>query len=194
MAHGPRIAVLEWADKTINLYDRISKLADLEVLVGVPEEKSERKAGNINNAQIAFVQSHGSPMQGIPARPFIEPAIEDSENKAAINSPLERAASLALDGDLQGTRQALKEAGVIARNAVQGWFVNPKNGWPPLSPSTIEARARKKFKISKYKLAKTKAKYRGLLAQYIETGIFNPLIDTGQLRGSINYVVRNKGD
>lgn len=58
---------------------------------------------------------------------------------------------------------ALKKAGMKGQNVVRAWFVDPRNGWAPNSPVTI---ARK--------------------------GSERPLIDTGEMRKAITYIVRDK--
>jgi hypothetical protein len=140
------------------------------------------------------VHTNGSPLHGIPARPIIQPAVEDPDNKAGYLEPMERAVKHMLDGKTDAALGDLNRAGMIAQNAVRDWFTDPKNNWAPLSPRTIEARARKKYRISNYKKAATKQKYRDKLADYIQNGTFNPLIDTAQLRKSMVYVVRKRGD
>jgi hypothetical protein len=183
-------------DNLPELTKRVKRLSNYEVLVGVPEEDADRQKnpenGPITNAQLAYVHTHGSPIHKIPARPIIEPAIEDLDNQEGIAVYLKKAAEFALDGEEAGTLAELKKAGMKAQNAVRHWFTNPKNNWAPLADSTIEARARRKYKISKYKKAETKQKYRTKLADYIKEGIFLPLIDTTQLRKSMIFQVRKK--
>jgi len=140
------------------------KLSKLNVLVGIPQEKSSRPKGKITNAELAYIHTHGSPINHIPARPIIEPAIEDEENKAIISIGLKEAAKAALNGDEQTTMLELNKAGMSAQNAVRDWFTNFKNNWAPNSPLTIRRK-----------------------------GSDRPLIDTAELRKSITYVIRKKG-
>ena len=60
--------------------------------------------------------------------------------------------------------EELKKTGMFVQNKVRSWFTDSRNGWPPNAPSTIKAKK----------------------------GKSNPLIDTGELRKSITYVVSNK--
>ena len=138
----------------------IAKLARKQVLVGVPEDDSSRKAGEVSNAALVYLHTHGSPLQHIPARPIIEPAIEAS--KDLITAKLGDAARAALDGKAAQTEQALNQAGMLGRNAAIRWFTDPRNGWAPNSPATIE-----------------------------QKGSDRPLIDTAQMRRSITYVVKD---
>lgn len=189
-------------------------LDDTDVLVGVPEANAPR-TGEINNAQLTYIQthgvrskgmaaemdqtmlnaegvphtldydrfltnmgrgipysqalamyiqSHGSPAWRIPPRPIIEPAIEDPENKDAIEFQMRAAARAALDGSLSNAQTQLKLVGEVAQDAVFMWFENPKNRWARLSTKTVRAK-----------------------------GSDAPLVDTGKLRRAITYVVRSKG-
>jgi hypothetical protein len=114
----------------------------------------------VNNAQLVYIHTHGSPVKHIPARPIIEPALADAENMALYMPELEAAAKAALEGEVDQVAQHLQRAGLIAQNVVRAWFVSPKNAWAPNAPSTIKAK-----------------------------GSARPLIDTGALRKAITYVV-----
>ena len=67
-------------------------------------------------------------------------------------------------GSLAGAERGLELAGMVAQNAARAWFENPKNKWPPNSARTIKAK-----------------------------GSNSPLIDTGEMRKSITYVIRDMG-
>ncbi|MHB9004720.1 MAG: phage virion morphogenesis protein [Coriobacteriia bacterium] len=148
-------------------FDKIKQafsfLTSIDVLVGVPQENSARP-GKVTNAELAYIHTHGSPIRRIPARPIIEPAIEDKDNQSKIVRHLEKATNAALQGDKQKVLAELTLSGMVAQNIVRDWFTNPNNHWAPNSPITI---ARKKSD--------------------------RPLIDTGELRKSMIYVIRKKG-
>lgn len=144
----------------VGLVGRLTSLAKREVLVGIPAEENSRDSGEINNAQLLYIHTHGSPLRHIPARPVIEPAIEYA--KGRITRELQRAITAAADGDVDGAEQGLERTGMAAQNACRAWFTNPDNHWAPNSPITIAHK-----------------------------GSSRPLIDTGSLRKSIIYVVRD---
>lgn len=183
-------------NRTSEMEKAIKDLANLDVLVGVPEDTSDRGPGaGITNAELAYIhthgirapsmraemnqemargasyskahqmyiQAHGSPLWHAPPRPIIEPAIEDPKNQAFIIEDLKAAARAALDGNKNQTEAELNKAGLDAQNAVRDWFTNEKNNWPVNAPATIE-----------------------------QKGSDRPLIDTGELRKSISYVIRGK--
>lgn len=145
----------------VGLVSRLTRLANREVLVGIPAEENSRPRGEINNAELLYIHTHGSPLRNIPARPVIEPAIEDARDR--INRELRSAILAASDGVEDVANQYLERTGMAAQNASRAWFTNPRNNWAPNSPLTI---ARK--------------------------GSSRPLIDTGSLRKSIIYVVRDE--
>ena len=145
----------------------LNELAQTQVLVGIPEDKAARKDGHISNAALMYIHSNGSPINGIPARPIIEPALE--HDKERIGQIMGQATKAAFAGDTATMAQQLNRAGMEGQNAAKEWFTNPANNWPPVSPG------RQEYKAS-----------RG-------TTVERPLIDTGKLQGSITYVVRKTG-
>jgi hypothetical protein len=143
----------------------MEKLMRMDVLVGIPQDKSIRKTGKINNAQLLYIHTNGSELQGIPKRPVIEPAINADSNKEAITEELKKAAKLTLNGQYTEAMQQLNKTGMLGQNFSRSWFNDPRNGWAPNSAKTIEKKKSDR-----------------------------PLIDTGQLRKSIVYVVRENKD
>jgi hypothetical protein len=172
----------------------LKDLEQIEVLVGVPEAKSSRKSGEITNAELLYIHTHGSPLHHVPARPVVEAAIEYPENKQKLTVGMRKVGELILQNNRREAKKQVKVVGMMAQNMARDWFTNPANGWPPNAPSTIERKARKVYKLSRYKTEKTKMKYRARLGALLAFGVFNPLIDTAQLRKSIVYVVRDHGE
>ena len=149
-------------DRMADVLKSIQSLVKERTLVGIPAANAERRDGPINNAAIGYINEFGSPANNIPARPFLIPGVEAAQPKVV--KQLRRGADQALGGKLDAADKALHSAGIVAVNAVRAKI---SEGIPtPLKASTIAARAR-----------------RG------RTGT-KPLIDTGQLRNSLTYVVR----
>lgn len=179
-------------DQQEKFFQDLKNLGKLQVYVGIPEDSAARKDGGVTNAQLAFLHTqgvresdmrsemlskivkgatygkalamylhtHGSPLWQIPPRPIIEPAIEAKGNREAILAELKKAAEATLEGKKPEAIRALQRAGLTAQNRVRAWFTDPRNGWAPNAPSTIKAK-----------------------------GSAQPLIDHGELRRSITYVV-----
>jgi hypothetical protein len=83
-------------------------------------------------------------------------------NSEIISRPMGAAAKDLLNGNADAAEKDLNRAGVVASNAAKRWFTDPRNGWAPNAPETIKRK-----------------------------GSDKPLIDTGQLRKSITWVVRD---
>lgn len=174
-------------DKSRNLEGSLRTLASLEVLVGIPADKGERKADPENpggepmtNAQLGYIHETGSPKRNIPARPFLKPGIRKA--KRPITDQLRAAALAALDGNDGGVRAAYEKAGLIAQNSVRAQFVD--GDLAPLAESTLDKRP-KATRDEKGRITKRPKSRR-------ESGAVNPLILTGQLRKSVSYVVRKR--
>lgn len=153
-------------DNTKKLLEAVAALTKKQVLVGIPEEKTEREDGDtpITNAALAYIHTNGAPEANIPARPFLEPGIKGIQAK--INDRLGKAGKAALDGNLAETERQLASVGLEAQLAAQR-KIN-EGIPPPLADSTLEARKRAGFAGTK------------------------PLIRTTQLRNAITFVLRER--
>lgn len=151
----------------LDILEAMHDLTEKEVLVGIPHGEARTDADGLTNAQIGYIQETGSPANNLPARPFLAKGIEDVQPKIA--DYLTKAVDQAIAGNLQGVERYYNMAGMTAQNSVKR-RINNGEGFEPLSPRTIAIRQAK---------GKTRIK---------------PLIDTGQLRNSITYVIRKRGD
>lgn len=176
------------------LRKQLQALAKKEVLVGIPAENSTREhSSEINNAELLYIQSHGvrsasmrKEMQGnldsgmkyskahelylqSHGSPMYHvpprPVLEPAiaSQKETIGKLIGVASKNALEGKPAQCEANLNKAGMVAVSAARGWFENPANGWPPNTPYTIKKK-----------------------------GSSQPLIDTGEMRKAITYVVRDK--
>jgi len=171
----------------------MADIGQLEVYVGIPEEEASRGDETINNAELAYIHTHGIRRKSM--REEMQPAIDAGKpyskayemyvqshgsplwhspprpiiepaiekNKEDIAEKLKPAMQAALSGDGQGARDGLEKAGMFAANKVKAFFTDPENGWPGNSPATVKAK-----------------------------GSDRPLINTGALRQAITYVVGEK--
>jgi hypothetical protein len=166
------------------------------VLVGIPSNKADRSGtdlGALNNATIGIIMEKGSPAANIPARPWLAPGIVSA--KSAIVSHYEQAAKKALrQGDLAAMSAAHKQVGHLTADAVKR-YIN-SGTFAPLSPRTIANRARQRG--TRRRVSETK--YLGLVAggmspaQAQNVAGIRPLINSGQMRNAVTYVVRKKGE
>ncbi len=197
-------------DKMGDLKDILNNLANKDVLVGIPQEdssrgdvihnrqlKNKKKVGSIsrgedtiNNAELLYMLSHGvrqtqmiKEMQEEVEQSSYSHAYEmyvhehgsplwHSPPRPVLEPAIENSKELiaeqlkkAMQVALDGKDplSQLQKAGMLGQNAARDWFTNPKNGWEPNSPLTIKLK-----------------------------GSSNPLIDTGEMRKAITYVVKEK--
>lgn len=170
-------------DKLAQVLKSISDLASKEVLVGVPESNDERKEEQpINNAAIGYIMETGSPANNIPARPHLVPGIQDVQ--AEVAAKLADGASAALSGSQSGVLRALNSAGMIGQRGVRAKIT--EGMFAPLAESTLRARANRGRKGAARELASRAA------GNAPDNTNAKPLIDTGQYRHAITYVVRDK--
>jgi hypothetical protein len=198
-------SVLKVVDHVADLLDRVSELTSSDVLIGVPATKGTRSDGGarvVTNAMLARVHEFGSPAHNIPARPFLRPAIKKVQ--PTILPMLKKAAQDIVMGQGVPVDVVLNKVGIIARNAAVEAITNPDPAFAPLQPATIRARMRKTAAgRRKLRSIMDGGKQMGMSSAQIlrsyagstwDTGgaglNIQPLIDTGQLRRSISYVVR----
>lgn len=143
-----------------DLLRRMAAVAQRDVLVGIPA--GEQRDDGPTNAEIGYQNEFGSPANNIPARPHLIPGVAAVQDKAVAR--LTQAASAAATGRMSDAERHLHAAGLIAQSSVRRTLTSA--AYRPLSERTLaERRARGR------------------------TGT-KPLIDTGQYRNSITYVVR----
>lgn len=153
------------ADHVAQLAEGLALLARLRVSVGVPEDKGPRKEGaDITNAALLYIHENGAPEVGIPARPTLKPGIKDARQE--IERRLRLAGTAAMDGKPQSVRNQFAAAGQAGASAVKARINS--NTPPPLAPATLAARKRRGVKRT------------------------NTLVDTGQMRNAVTYVVREE--
>lgn len=158
-----------------------------QVLVGVPEETTDdREAGEpgppVTNAALAYIHDNGAPEANIPARPFMIPGIEAVRED--VTKVLARAASYALSGNAAKVDEGFRRVGTIVSTSVRRKIDDGVP--PPLADATVARRAARGRKGAKQELANRAAG----MAPSLD--LAKPLIDTGEMRKSITYVVRRR--
>ena len=147
-------------DALPDLLRRLASVAQRDVLVGVPA--GEARDDGPTNAEIGYQNEFGSPANNIPARPHLLPGVAAVQDKVV--AKLTQAADAAATGRPSDAERHLHAAGLLAQNSVRRTLTT--TAYRPLSERALaERRARGR------------------------TGT-KPLIDTGQYRRSITYVVR----
>jgi hypothetical protein len=71
----------------------LAKLSGMDVLVGIPEGNAAREDGQLNNAEIGYLQSTGATIEidgavvTLPPRPFLDIGIEDTQERTTAKPP-----------------------------------------------------------------------------------------------------------
>jgi phage gpG-like protein len=201
-------SIKKLVDNAPGLIARVDALTQADVLVGVPSNKLQRrplpgkKPDPITNAALAYIHEHGSPARNIPARPFLFPGIRAIRAQAI--AMLFEGAVEVLKG--AAVKPVLNRVGMLARNSVVNAITDPDPPFAPLKPATIRARLRR-TQAGRRRLREIMegGKRMGMSSPDILTSYarsnwasggegmnVQPLIDTGQLRASITYVVRDR--
>jgi hypothetical protein len=146
---------------------RIGTFMVQDVLVGIPQDEAKARQEDtpINNATIGYLMDKGMPERNVPARPWLQPGVESVIPRVV--KQLEEGARRALSSDnSRSVAEALERAGLVAQNGVRA-YINQGIG-PELAAATLAARRR-----------------RGRTGE-------KQLVDTGQFRNSVTYVLRDK--
>ncbi|SFE43570.1 hypothetical protein SAMN04487969_102504 [Paenibacillus algorifonticola] len=187
---GAFARVTTTADNTGDLKKILDGLADVQVYVGVPEGGGDH-GGGISNAELLYIQSHG--VRSKSMREEMNPDIESGRKTYSqayemyiqshgsplwhipprpVLEPAIEANKDKISKQMQRAAQAaldgndigpeLHKVGMMGQNIARGWFVDPRNGWEPNSPLTVAKK-----------------------------GSDRPLISTGELRKSIQFVIED---
>lgn len=164
----------------------IRQLVQREVLVGIPSDKAERNTPGdpINNATIGYIMEHGSPAKNIPARPHLIPGIANAQ--PAIIERFAKAGRAGVQGDLAEADRQLAAAGMAAASSVKSLINSGLS--PALADATLASRVRRN------RAAKGAAAELARRAQGVAPGsdLAKPLIESGQYRNAITYVLKKK--
>lgn len=172
----------------------LQHLTDNEVLVGFPEKGADHKGvsplgadtrqetSEINNATLGYIHEHGAPEVNLPARPFLGPGVEKASE--SISGRLVAAIRAALKGDKATVERNLNFAGIEAQISARNRITEGLD--PPLSSATLRARLAR-VPSRKAEAAELARRAQG---QAPSTDLVKPLIDTGQLRNAIAYVIK----
>jgi hypothetical protein len=133
-----------------------------EVCIGVPENSSEREDDKGAPANNAELLFIHTNGSPIKGIPP-RPVLEPAiaQNKERVSEALQKAVGAAVGGNKGAILPALEAAGIEGQDIARKFFTDSTNGFAPNKPATIERK-----------------------------GSDGPLIDTGEMRKSITYVVR----
>ncbi len=187
MLNGFNVSITNDLTKDIKKY--LEDLAKKTVCIGIPDT-TEHPDSKITNAELLYVHTNGirdttmrRAMQhdldsGMPYSTAHELYVH--ENGSPLwNSPPRPILEPAMDNSKEAIAEQMKQVaisaldgnnltpelekvGTLGQNAARDWFTNPENNWPKNSKDTIKRK-----------------------------GSDKPLIDTGELRKSIIYILKD---
>lgn len=175
------------------LVKRLQGLQKRQIQVGIPQQTSSRKEEGINNAELLYIHTHGTRRKAMRKEMqegmdrglkyseafslYIQshgspiwhspprPVLEPAikANKEKIALQFSKIIKATADGNADAMERAITSTGITAQNACRAWVKDPRNGWPRNDPKTVKLK-----------------------------GSDKPLVDSGELRDSIVYVVREE--
>lgn len=145
--------------------------------VGIPGAKGSRSGEGITNVELAFIHSNGSPRLRIPARPFLEPALEQAETRELITRHMKASAIAAMDGNEGDALAEMHKAGIAGENAAKDYIGSGNHA--PNSGFTLSGG-----------WMRNRISGKPFYAEPKKSAV--PLIDTGSLRSSITHVIEGK--
>lgn len=157
--------------------ESLRKLKEPRVQVGIFGMKAHRRTGGVTNAEVGFAHEFGAPGKGIPQRSFLRMPLMLKGKKIYGDATQE-------GGKLETFRQSKQFLELVGGAAVKyileafgtaGW-----GAWPPLKYSTI---------LSKLKGGLNSRQVRAHIQTKSGEMSSSPLVDTGQLKGSIAWRV-----
>lgn len=151
-------------DDVRKLLSNIEAMTQKRVLIGIPGELAARPGEPVSNAALGYIHEFGSPAANIPARPFLNPGIQDALPEIIPELAISARRALKTPGAYE---IGLERAGIRATTAVKK-RIRSQEGFVPLAERTLKAREKAGFKGTK------------------------ALIRTGQLLNSITHVIRSK--
>lgn len=134
MANRDILKVKTNVKELANLITGFGFLSRQDVLVGIPQEANADHGGGVTNAELLYIHTNGSPARGIPARPTIQPAVQDPVVKKRIQEKFKQAFILGITGNKAGALKIYHQIGMIGANAAKAKFGVVG---PPLKPATI---------------------------------------------------------
>ena len=153
-------------------FEQIAKaLKDLgkkQVKIGLPPSAGGRFQF------ILAIQEHGSPINRIPARPVIQPALSSPEVRDAIAEGLAAAVEAAWNGDETGAQAGLEAAGQAGADGIRAYI--DAGGLAPNAAITVSG-------------GWMRSRVSGKTFCVAGKGKNTPLVDTGALYGAFGYEV-----
>ena len=155
----------------------LSFLMKTVVAVGIPPE-NDSHSGPFSASQLLALHESGCPLNHMPARPVMVPALSDPETRQAMSDALLSSLTAALSGNLPAVQAGLDQAGQLGANALKN-YITSGGHLAPNAPITLSGGWMRNRKSGKPVHISGKS---GAL----------PLYDTGQLVAAFGYKIKDK--
>ena len=129
------VKVTQTGNTLANIWKGFDFIQHTKLYVGIPEENTSRDDDEPTNAQLMYIHNYGSPAKNIPARPVIEPAVNEPTTLKRIQDYVVKGIEVSLTGNTTNAEKYYKLAGEIAVKAVQEKFTD--GSLAPNAPMTI---------------------------------------------------------
>ena len=159
------------------MLDALDVLAHTEVGVGIPPE-NDHHSGPFSATQLLYLHESGCPVNRVPPRPVIDPALSNEGVQEAMSDALLESLDSALQGDTSGVMAGLEKAGGIGTEALRNYILDGGN-LAPNAPITVSGGWMRNHVSGKPVFIPGK-------------GGATPLLDTGQLVNSFGYKIKEK--
>ena len=147
-----------------DLMTSLNKIINKKILVGIPMQEEQDEEGKKRKATNAQKLFWNSMGSPLKKIPSRKVLEPAIEDKLdEIGEVLNKGVLMGIIAGQEAMDKAYNRAGLMALQACINWFDNPKNNWAPNSPHTIK-----------------------------QKGSDSPLIDTGEMRKSITYIIEDK--
>lgn len=152
-------------------------LLHTEVGVGIPSE-NDSHSGPFTASQLLSLHESGCPLNHMPARPVMEPALSAPETREAMTDALLTSLTAALSGNLPAVQAGFEKAGQLGADALKTYITSGSH-LAPNAPITLSGGWMRNRKSGKPVHITGKS---GAL----------PLYDTGQLVAAFGYKIKDK--
>ena len=146
----------------------LKNLAKKQIKVGLPSTSG----GNLSF--ILGIQEHGSPVNRIPPRPVVKPALSSPQVRTAMSEALLTAISAAWEGDSSAANSALESAGQAGADGIRAFIDSGIS--PPNAPITVSG-------------GWMRNRVSGKPVHIPGKGASHPLVDSGALYAAFSYEI-----
>ena len=159
------------------MFDALDYLSHSAVGVGIPAE-NDHHSGPFSASELLYLHERGCPVNNIPPRPVMDPALSDPEVQADMAEALLGALDSALEGDPAGAEAGLEKTGQIGTDALRNYILDGSH-LAPNAPVTIHG-------------GWMRSHVSGKPVHIPGKSGDTPLLDTGELVNSFGCKIRSK--